>query len=223
MGIAVANALAAAHELGIVHRDVKPGNVLLNHHGRVKLGDFGIAHLLGGQSVTHTDAVAFTPEHVAPEILPRRAGRAVERRLRPRVDVGDSAHRDASVRSPARRASRRVPVPQTHRVARRTPGIGTAGARRSRSREHSIRNRRGGHRCTSFVSSSPQPPRHCPASSRHGHPSDHRSPRRPSASPGLRQRPSADRKPAGPLPRRPAADHALVVCGWRSRQRRRQW
>ena len=61
----------------------------------------------------------------------RRAGRAVERRLRPRVDVGDRAHRDASVHSPARRASRRVPVPQAHRAAGRTPGIGTAGARRT--------------------------------------------------------------------------------------------
>jgi hypothetical protein len=68
VGAQVAAALAYAHAQGVVHRDVKPGNVLLREDGRVKLADFGIAKLLGEQSLhTRTGTVLGSVHYLAPE------------------------------------------------------------------------------------------------------------------------------------------------------------
>jgi serine/threonine protein kinase len=68
VGAQVSSALAAAHAAGIVHRDVKPGNILIADDGNALISDFGISHALGDATLTATGMVHGTPAFLAPEV-----------------------------------------------------------------------------------------------------------------------------------------------------------
>jgi hypothetical protein len=82
IGLALADALAHAHERGVIHRDVKPQNVIVpdapsSPRGAAKLTDFGVAHLAGEEALTLTGDVVGTLAYMAPE---QAAGRPVDER-----------------------------------------------------------------------------------------------------------------------------------------------
>ncbi|WP_308120671.1 serine/threonine-protein kinase, partial [Streptomyces bambusae] len=101
IGLHVLGALRAAHAVGVLHRDVKPGNVLLAKDGRVLLTDFGIAAIEGDSSITRTGELVGSIDYLAPE---RVTGGAPD----PASDLwslGATLYTAVEARSPFRRTS----------------------------------------------------------------------------------------------------------------------
>jgi eukaryotic-like serine/threonine-protein kinase len=73
----VGEALQVAHERGIVHRDIKPANIMITPDGRVKVMDFGLAHLAGQTRITKTGTIMGTPAYMSPE---QAEGQELDRR-----------------------------------------------------------------------------------------------------------------------------------------------
>ncbi len=74
IAVQVAEALAYAHQRGIVHRDIKPPNIMIASDGMVKITDFGIASMRASESLTQTGMMLGSPKYMSPEqVLGKRA------------------------------------------------------------------------------------------------------------------------------------------------------
>ncbi|WP_433493711.1 serine/threonine-protein kinase [Micromonospora sp. CA-248089] len=102
IGLSVLAALRAAHEAGVLHRDVKPANVLLARDGRVLLTDFGLAVFEGGDgAMTRPGLVLGSPQYVAPE----RAAEGVSSVEADMWSLGATLHAAVEGRSPYARST----------------------------------------------------------------------------------------------------------------------
>lgn len=122
IGLHVLGALRAAHAVGVLHRDVKPGNVLLAKDGRVLLTDFGIAAIEGDSSITRTGEIVGSIDYLAPE---RVTGGSPD----PASDLwslGATLYTAVEARSPFRRTS---PISSLQAVVNdEPPALRQAGA-----------------------------------------------------------------------------------------------
>jgi len=120
-----AGALDAAHAAGVVHRDVKPGNLLLDERGRVKVADFGVASAAGLDSFTQTGTILGTAGYLSPEQARGERASAASDRYALAVVAWEllTGRRPFAAETPAAEAAAHVaaPVPSAHDANGRLP------------------------------------------------------------------------------------------------------